>query len=101
MIKNRTGSLAAALALTAATTVAVAPAAHAAPTTPATATATVHYVAQDTGAGTGSATGSLDSEFVQVGLVLIAGIGISALLAIGAGVAGGGIDLPEIPGLPF
>lgn len=98
MIKNRTGSLAAALALTAATTVTVAPAAHAAPTAPATGTATVQYVAQGTGSASG---GSLDNEFVQVGLVLIAGIGISALLAIGAGVAGGGIELPEVPGLPF
>lgn len=95
MNKTRTGTFAAALALTAAATVAVAPA-HAAPA-PAE-TATVQYVAQDAGSSAG---GSSDDPMVQAGLFLIAGLGVSALLAIGAGVAGGAIPLPEIPGLPF
>lgn len=95
MNRSRTGTLAAALALTAATTVAVAPA-HAAPA-PAE-TATVQYVAADSGSLAG---GSAENEFVQVGLVLIAGLGVSALLAIAAGVQGGAFPMPEIPGLPL
>lgn len=94
MNTTRTGSLAAALALTAATTVAVAPA-HAAPE-PA-APAAVQYVAQDSGSLSG---GSSDNELLQAGLLIVAGLGVSALLAAGAGVAGGAIPLPEIPGLP-
>lgn len=94
MNRTRTGSLAAALALTAATTVAVAPA-HAAPEP--TQPASVNYVAQ---ADASSAGGSLESEIVQAGLLIVAGIGVSALLAVGAGVAGGAIPLPEIPGMP-
>lgn len=86
--------MAAALAMTAATTVAVAPA-HAAPQP--SETATVQYVAQGTGSPAG---GSMDNEIVQVGLVLVAGLGVSALLAIAAGVQGGAFPLPEIPGMP-
>lgn len=87
--------MAAALALTAATTVAVAPA-HAAPQR--SETASVQYVAQGTGSAAG---GSMDNEIVQVGLVLVAGIGVSVLLAVAAGVQGGAFPLPEIPGLPL
>ncbi|HJC60984.1 MAG TPA: hypothetical protein H9755_11765 [Candidatus Dietzia intestinigallinarum] len=100
MNKTRTGSFAAALALTA-VTVAAAPA-HAAPAAdtaaPAVETGTVHYATTDAGS---SAAGSLENEFVQVGLVLVAGLGVSAALAIGAGIAGGAIELPQIPGLPL
>lgn len=100
MTINRTGSLAAALALTV-TTVAAAPA-HATPTAqpqaPTTETAHVQYIAQPTGSASG---GSLENEFVQAGLLIVVGVGVSALLAVGAGVGGGAIDLPEIPGLPF
>lgn len=96
MNKTRTGTFAAALALSAATTVAVAPA-HAAPA-PAE-TAAVQYVAQDSGSAEG---GSLEgNEILQAGLLLAAGLAVSAALAIGAGVAGGGIELPQIPGLPL
>lgn len=97
MNKTRTGSLAAALALTAAATVAVAPA-NAAPATSPAETATVQYAT--TGAEA-SATGSLENEAIQAGIVLIAGIGVSIALAVGAGVAGGAIELPQIPGLPL
>ena len=44
--------------------------------------------------GTGSLDGSLENEFVQVGLVLIAGVAVSVGLAIAAGVGGGAIELP-------
>ena len=91
---NRPAKLAtatAALALATATTVA-APAAQA---TPAPA-GNVVYVAQASGSAAG---GSLDNQLVQAGLLVIAGVGVSALLAIGAGVAGGAFPLPPIPGL--
>lgn len=94
MTKTRTGSLAAALALTAAT-VAVAPA-HAAP-----ATAEVATVQYATEGAESSATGSMENEIVQAGLVIVAGLGVSIALAISAGVAGGAIELPQTPGLPF
>lgn len=95
MTTHRPGKLTAAtaaIALATATTVA-APAAHAAPAD----AGTVHYVAQ----GAASSTGSLEDELVQAGLLLVAGVGVSALLAIGAGVAGGAIPLPPMPALPF
>lgn len=99
MTKTRSISTAAsAIALAAATTVAVAPA-HA--DTPAAPTHTVQYVAQGTGTGSSDAGGSLEDEFVQTGLLIVAGLGVSALLAISAGVAGGAIPLPEIPGMPI
>lgn len=94
MTSHRTGKLAAttaALALATATTVA-APVAHAAPAD----TAAVQYVAQASGSADG---GSLENPIVQAGLLIVAGVGVSALLAIGAGVAGGAIQLPQIPGL--
>src|SRR5690606_11347812 len=76
MNKTRTGSFAAALALTA-VTVAATPA-HAAPAVetaaPAVESATVHYATTGTGS---SATGSLENEFVQAGLILAAGLGVS------------------------
>ena len=99
MTKTRTGTIAAALALTAATTVAAAPA-HAAPApSAAPATGVVNYA--DT-AGSGSADGgSLDNPIVGAGLVLLAGVGVSVALAVGAGFAGGAFELPEIPGLPL
>src|SRR5699024_6091645 len=53
--------------------------------------------AQDSGSLSG---GSSDNELLQAGLLIVAGLGVSALLAAGAGVAGGAIPLPEIPGLP-
>lgn len=96
MNKTRTGSVVAAVALAAATTVAAAPA-HAAPATTAE-TGVVHY---DTTGLEASVAGSLENEVVQAGLVLIAGIGVSIALAVGAGVAGGAFELPQIPGLPF
>src|SRR5699024_475379 len=80
MTTTPTGSLAAALARTGATTGAVAPA-HAAPE-PA-APAAVQYVAQDSGSLSG---GSSDNELLQAGLLIVAGLGVSALLAAGAGV---------------
>ena len=95
MSMTRTGSLAAALALIAATTVAVAPA-HAEPAAPAT-TDTVQYATES---GDSPFSGSLENEGVQAGLVLLAGIGVSIGLAISAGIAGGAIELPPIPGLP-
>ncbi|MFL0577779.1 hypothetical protein [Dietzia sp. 179-F 9C3 NHS] len=95
MTTHRPGKLAtatAAIALATATTVA-APVAHAAPAEG----GTVHHVSQ----ATASATGSLENELVQAGLIIVAGLGVSALLAVAAGVAGGGIELPPMPTLPF
>lgn len=89
---TRTTSAAAALALTAATSVAVAPA-HAAPV----ADGHVAYVAQASGSADG---GSLDNPIVGAGLIILAGVGVSIALAVGAGVAGGAFPLPQIPGLP-
>lgn len=43
----------------------------------------------------------MENEIVQAGLVIVAGLGISIALAISAGVTGGAIELPQIPGLPF
>lgn len=96
MNKTRTGSVVAALALTAATTVAVAPA-HAAPAT----TAETGVVQYDTTGGQALLSGSLENPAVQAGLVLVAGIGVSIALAVGAGLQGGAFELPQIPGLPF
>ena len=96
MNKTRTGSVVAAVALAAATTVAAAPA-HAAPAT----TAETGVVQYDTTGLEASATGSLENEMLQVGLVLIAGLGVSIALAVGAGLQGGAFELPQIPGLPF
>src|SRR5699024_9466987 len=92
---TRTGTLAAAVALTAATTVAVTPA-YAAPTSTQAETGVVQY-ADSPGS---SASGSLENEIVQSGLVLVLGLGVAAALAVGAGVAGGAIEVPPIPGLP-
>ncbi|MDZ4235944.1 MAG: hypothetical protein U1C73_19790 [Dietzia sp.] len=89
---TRTTSAAAALALTAATSVAVAPA-HAAPVSD----GHVAYVAQASGSADG---GSLDNPIVGAGLIILAGVGVSIALAVGAGVAGGAFPLPQIPGLP-
>lgn len=97
-MKTRTGTFAAALALTAATTLAVAPAHATASPAAAVESGAVHYAV--TGADS-SASGSLENEFVQAGLILAAGIGVSIALAVGAGVAGGAIELPQIPGLPL
>lgn len=95
MNRTRTGTAVAVLALTAAT-VAVAPA-HASPAAPAQ-TGVAHYVAQ----GVGSADdGSLDNPIVGAGVVLLAGVGVSIALAVSAGIAGGALDLPQIPGIPF
>ncbi|MBB1041767.1 hypothetical protein [Dietzia sp. DQ11-44] len=90
MIKSRTATAAAALALTAATPVAVAPA-HAAPVPD----GHVAYVAQASGSADG---GSLDNPIVGAGLIILAGIGVSVALAVGAGVAGGAFELPQLPG---
>lgn len=97
-MKTRTAALASAVALSAAA-VTAAPA-YAAPA-PAAQTGLVQYAETTPGAGTGSAEGSLENNIVQVGLILVAGIGVSIALAVGAGVAGGAIELPQIPGLPF
>lgn len=91
---TRTATAAAALALTAATTVAVTPA-YAAPA-PAQ-QGHVAYVAQASGSADG---GSLDNPIVGAGLLILAGVGVSIALAVGAGVAGGAFPLPQIPGLP-
>lgn len=99
MTKTRTGTIAATLALTAATTVAAAPA-HAAPAPSATATTGVVNYA-DTPSSGSSDGGSLDNPIIGAGLVLLAGVGVSIALAVGAGVAGGAFELPEIPGLPL
>ncbi|MCT2122576.1 hypothetical protein [Dietzia cinnamea] len=45
--------------------------------------------------------GSLDNPVVGAGLILLAGLGVSAALAVSAGIAGGAFELPQIPGLPF
>lgn len=101
MNKTRTGSVVAALALAAATTVAAAPA-HAAPAAAAPATTAETGVVQyDTTGGQALLTGSLENPAVQAGLVLVAGIGVSIALAVGAGLQGGAFELPQIPGLPF
>lgn len=100
MNKTRTGSVVAAVALAAATTVAAAPA-HAAPATAPVTTAETGVVQYDATGGDALLTGSLENEMVQVGLVLIAGIGVSIALAVGAGLQGGAFELPQIPGLPF
>ncbi|MDJ0422928.1 MULTISPECIES: hypothetical protein [Dietzia] len=96
MISTRTGRRAtAALALAAATTFAAVPA-HANPAdVAAPGVSSVQYVAQAGGSADG---GSLDDPIVQAGLLIIAGIGVSAALAISAGIAGGAIQLPSIPG---
>lgn len=99
MNKTRTGSFVAALALTTAAavsvpaTVAAAPA-HAAPAASPAETGTVQY---DTTGAEGSASGSLENEFVQAGLILVAGLGVSIALAVSAGVGGGAIELPQLP----
>lgn len=98
MMKTRTAALASAVALSAAA-VTAAPA-YAAPA-PAAQTGVVQYADTAPGAGAGSAGGSLENEIVQVGLILVAGIGVSIAMAVGAGIAGGAIELPQIPGLPF
>ena len=99
MTKPRPGSIAAALALTAATPVAAAPA-HAAPAAPAPAATGVVNYAETSGPGSSDG-GSLDNPIVGAGLVLLAGVGVSVALAVGAGFAGGAFELPDIPGLPF
>lgn len=102
-MKTRTAAVASALALTAATTVAVAPA-HAGPAGPAPETGAVHYqgtTGSDSAEGAASAEGSLENPIIGAALVLLVGVGVSAALAVGAGVAGGAFELPEIPGLPF
>lgn len=94
-MKTRTAALASAVALSAAAV-----------------TAAPAYAAPDLAAPTGvvqyadatpdsSAAGSLENEFVMAGLVLVAGIAVSVAMAVGAGVAGGAIEVPQIPGLPF
>lgn len=88
---RRFTTAAAAIALAAATSVTAAPA-QAAPVD----TTAVHYVAQASGSADG---GSLENPVVGAGLVLLAGVGVSIALAIGAGVAGGAFELPRIPGL--
>ncbi|MFN3600291.1 MAG: hypothetical protein ACK4UY_02745 [Dietzia sp.] len=89
---------AAALALATATSVAASPA-HAAPVHAAPAgDGHVVYVAQASGSANG---GSLDNPIVGAGLIILAGVGVSIALAVGAGVAGGAFELPQIPGLPF
>ena len=76
MTITRTGTLAAAVALTAATTVAVTPA-YAAPASTQGETGVVQYA--DTPGS--SASGSLEGEFAQAGLVLVAGLAVAGLLA--------------------
>lgn len=94
MTNSRTlRSAAAALALATATSVAAAPA-HAAPAQQ----VDVAYIAQASGSADG---GSLDNPIVGAGLIILAGVGVSIALAVGAGVAGGAFELPQIPGLPF
>lgn len=105
MMKTRTCTIASTIALAAATTVATAPA-HAAPIPPvapsaAPTTGVVHYDTVGNGFSAGSADGSLENQFAQAGLVLLAGVGVSVALAVSAGVAGGAFELPAFPGLPF
>ncbi|GAA1051512.1 hypothetical protein G6031_16120 [Dietzia sp. CQ4] len=93
MTTHSPGKLAAAtLALATATSLAAAPA-HAAPVPD----GHVAYVAQASGSADG---GSLDNPIVGAGLIILAGVGVSIALAVGAGVAGGAFPLPQIPGLP-
>lgn len=87
---RRFKTAAATIALATATSMAAAPA-QAAPSD----TGAVQYVAQASGSADG---GSLENPVVGAGLVLLAGVGVSIALAIGAGVAGGAFELPQIPG---
>lgn len=96
MNKTRTGSVVAAVALAAATTVAAAPA-HAAPAT----TAETGVAQYETTGLEASVSGSLEDPAIQAGLVLVAGLGVSIALAVGAGLQGGAFEIPQIPGLPF
>lgn len=97
MMKTRTAALASAVALGAASVSAAT--AYAAPASVSAAPGVVQYA--DTPGASSSAAGSMDNEIAQVGLVLVAGLGVSIALALGAGVAGGAFELPQIPGLRF